>query len=145
MPVFWTVSHSTRLVVTSVKGVASLEDMKGCVAAIMTPATLSYRKLVDLSEGQLALSREDFLTLDEYVRKHSGIGPRGALAITVGSDDGERQAQLFASLSVADRPLKIFREPQAARAWLDTQPSCAFAPWLMEAASMMREEAPPPE
>jgi len=52
---------------------------------------------------------------------------RIVLAITVGSDEGEHHAQLSASLSVADRPLKIFRDPQAARAWLGAQPSCAFA------------------
>ena len=47
MPVFWGLDHSTRLVVITVKGVIRLKDMEDCVEGIMTPATLSYRKLVD--------------------------------------------------------------------------------------------------
>ena len=123
MPVLWgldhltrLVFHSTRLVVISVRGVVHLNDMEECVDGIMTSATMSYRKLVDLSEGQPVLSREDFVALSEYVREHSSTGPQGALAINAGPEEGEQQARLFESLSLADRPLMIFREPQAARA-----------------------------
>ena len=145
MPVLWTVSHSSRLVVISVKSAVLLKDMEECVEGIMTPATLSYRKLMDLSEGHLALSREDMVALAEYVREHSGTSPMGALAIMVASDEGEQQARLFESLSVVNRPLKIFRELQAARTWLDAQPSPALPLWLEEASPAARPEAPPPE
>jgi hypothetical protein len=43
----------------------------------------------------------------------------GAVAIAVGSDESEQQLRLFGSLSVAQRPLEIFRELQAARARLE--------------------------
>ena len=125
MPVLWTVSHATRTVVISVTGAVRLADMQECAAGIMTPATLSYRKLVDLTEVQPAMSAEDIDTLAEYVREQSGIGPMGALAITAGTDEAEQQARLFGSLAVAARPLKIFRELTAAQEWLDTQPSQA--------------------
>jgi hypothetical protein len=113
------------MVVISVKGVVHLADMQECAAGIMTPATLSYRKLVDLTDVQPAMSAEDIAVLAEYVREQSGIGPMGALAITAGSDAAEEQARLFGSLAVADGPLKIFRELAAARDWLDAQPSQA--------------------
>jgi hypothetical protein len=54
----------------------------------------------------------------------------GAVAIAVGSDESEQQVHHFESLSVVDRPLKIFRDLQAARAWLNSQPSRAVLPWL---------------
>jgi hypothetical protein len=119
------------MVVISVKGIVRLADMQECAAGIMTPATLSYRKLVDLSDVQPALSDHDIATLAEYVREQSGIGPMGAMAIAAGTDEAEEQARLFGLLAVADRPLKIFREIGAARAWLDAQPS-QFRRWFEE-------------
>lgn len=133
MPVLWTVFHDRRLVVISVKGIARLGDMKECVDGIITPATQSYAKHLELSEGQLALSRDDLADLAEYVRERSGTGTLGALAITVGSDKDEQQARLFASLSASDRPVKIFRQFQSASIWLDTRPSQTFSPWPEEA------------
>jgi hypothetical protein len=138
MPVLWNVFHSPRLVVVSIQGSVCLKDMEDCVEATMTPATLSYRKLVDLSEGQLALSRADMAALAQCVRQRSGSSPMGALAIAVGSEEGKQQARLFESLSVADRPLKIFHEVQAARDWLQTQPPPALPLWLSEEASAVR-------
>ncbi len=126
MPVLWSVFHATRLVVISVTGSVHLKEMEECVEGIMTPATLSYRKLVDLMGGQPALSRQDIAALAEYAR---GYGGAGALAIAVDSDEGEHQARLFGSLSGADRPWQIFRDPASARTWLDSQPSRAHPPW----------------
>src|SRR5262245_13531432 len=101
MPVHWTVFHATRQVVITARGIVHLSDMEECVEGIMTPATLSYRKLVDLSRGRAALSREDIATLATYARERSGSGPMGPLAITVGSDEAEQQARLFGILSAA--------------------------------------------
>ena len=56
----------------------------------------------------------------------------GALAIVAASDVSYRQARLFESLAVADRPLKIFRELAAARDWLEAEPTKALRPALVE-------------
>ena len=133
MPVLWTVFHATREVVISVDGAVHLKDMEECAEGIMTPATRSYRKLVDLAKGRLALSREDIAALARYVHALGGPGPMGAVAITVGSDESEQQTRHFESLSAVDRPLKIFRDLQVARDWLNTQPSPAVPHWLEEA------------
>ena len=132
MPVLWAVFHSTRLVVITLTGAIHLKDVEDCIVKIMTPATLSYRKLVDVTEGSSMLSGESILALAERVREHDGIGPIGALAIVAASNEGEQQARLFKSLSMAERPLEIFRELRAARGWLDTQPSHAPRPLLEE-------------
>ena len=127
MPVRWGVFHSTRLVVIALTGAIRLKDVEDCVDMIMTPATLSYRKLVDVTEGSSMLGSESIVALAERVREHAGIGPIGPLAIVAASDEGQQQARLFKSLSMADRPLKIFRQRHTARVWLDAQPS--HAPW----------------
>jgi hypothetical protein len=132
MPIRWTVFHSTRDVVISIVGAARLQEMEEYVENVMTPATRSYRKLVNMTQGHLAVSREDMATLAARVRDLGGSGPMGAVAIAVESDESERQVCHFESLSLVDRPLKIFRDLQAARAWLDTQPSRAVPPWLEE-------------
>ncbi len=120
MPVLWSVSHSARLVVITVQGVIGLEDMEQCVAGILTPATLSYRKLVDMTEGSPALSRVDIRALAEQVRERAGRSPLGALAIVAISEESEQQARLFGSVS--DRPWKIFRDVASAQAWLEVHP-----------------------
>ncbi len=132
MPVLWDVFHSTRLVAITLTGAIRLKDVEDCIAKIMTPATLSYRKLVDVTEGSSMLSSENIVALAERVREHAGVGPIGALAIVAASNEGEQQARLFKSLSIANRPLGIFREPHTARAWLDAQPSHAPLPLLEE-------------
>jgi hypothetical protein len=129
MPVLWSVSHATRLVAITVKGVIGLEDMEECVAGILTPATLSYRKLVDLTEGTPALSHDDVRTLAERVREHADHSPLGALAIVAVSPEGEQQARLLGAVS--DRPWQIFRDVASAQAWLEIHPWCP--PLLMTA------------
>ena len=123
MPVHWKVSHSTRSVVISATGVIRLADMEECLRAVAMPATLSYRKLVDLGQAELAVDRDGLIALSRYIREHRGTGRVGPLAIVVGSDEVAQQARQFRSLEVEDRPLKIFRDAEAATAWLDTQPS----------------------
>jgi hypothetical protein len=142
MPVLWTVSHATRSVVISATGVVRLADMEECVRAIVTPATLSYRKLLDFSHARLVPSREGIEALSTYVREHRGTGTMGALAIVVGSDEVEHQARLFKSMEVADRAMEIFREPGIARVWLDAQPSPALPAWLDDAQSAGLPQGP---
>jgi hypothetical protein len=143
MPVFWGLDHSTRLVVITVKGVIRLKDMEDCVEGIMTPATLSYRKLVDMTEGSPGLSCEDIFALGELVREHAGGRATGALAVVDVSDESHRM-RLFKSLSMADRSMRVFREIQSARDWLDTQE--AYAPRLLpgEWPSDLADESPGP-
>ena len=144
MPVHWRVSHSTRSVVISVTGVVRLADMEECMRAIAIPATLSYRKLVDLKHAQLAFGRDGVIELSKYVREHRGTGPMGALALVVRSTAVEQQARQFTSLEVADRSIEIFRDVEAARAWLDTQTSPVVPSWLADETPLSPFPEDPP-
>ena len=104
--------------------------MQECVRAIAMPATLSYRKLVDLRKAELAFGRDGVMALSRYIREHRGTGRMGPLAIVIGSDELEQQARQFRALEVEDRPLKIVRDVETARAWLDSQPSPMLPAWL---------------
>jgi hypothetical protein len=126
MPVLWGVIHSTRLVTITVKGATCRQDIDACTDGIMTPATLSYRKLLDLTQGSLTLSSEDVAALAERVRAHGRAGVIGPLAIVARPGDDKQQALLFEALSTAaDRPLRVFCDLEAARDWFDAIPPTA--------------------
>jgi hypothetical protein len=124
MPVLWGVAHAKRLVTITFKGVICRQDIDDCAAGIMTPATLSYRKLVDLTQGSLPSSPEVMAAFVRHARQHGRSGVMGPLAIVSPPDAQAQRAHLFEALSsAADRPLKVFSDPQAARDWLDTIPA----------------------
>jgi hypothetical protein len=123
MPVLWAVTHATGLVTITFKGVICRQDVDDCADGIMTPATLSYRKLVDLTQASLPSSPAVMAAFVEHAREHGRSGVMGPLAIVTLPDAHGQQAPLFEALSsAADRPLKVFSDAQAARDWLHTIP-----------------------
>ena len=95
MPVIWAAVHSTRLVTITFKGVIARKDMDDYTDGVLTPATLSYRKLVDLTQASLTLTVRTSQQLTERVREHSRAGIMGAVAIAVGPDEQKRYGLLF--------------------------------------------------
>jgi len=129
MPVSWAVAHAKRLVTITFEGNIRRQDIDDCAAGIMTPATLSYRKIVDLTGGSLPSKPDITTALVDHARKHGRSDAMGPLAIVTLPQELGRQAPLFESLSAAaDRSLKVFTDPQAARRWLETIPSSEFPP-----------------
>jgi hypothetical protein len=123
MPVLWGVAHAKRLVTITFKGVICRQDIDDCADGIMTPATLSYRKLVDLTQGSLASSPEVMAAVVGHAREHGRLGAMGPLAFVCPPYAQAQHARLFQALSsAADRPLKVFSDAQAAHGWLDTIP-----------------------
>jgi hypothetical protein len=121
--VSWAVAHANRLVTITFKGVICRQDIGDCADGIMTPATLSYRKVVDLTEASLPSRPGVMAALVEHAREHGRLGVMGPVAIVTFPAAQGRQARLFEALSAAaDRPLKVFTDPQAARDWLETVP-----------------------
>jgi hypothetical protein len=114
----------------TINGVVRLSDMEDYLEKVMSPATMSYHKLVDLTDSSLSLSQQDLAVLAECVRDYASSGPMGALAVVVASDETEQQIRQFGSLSGAERPWKIFRMSQPARDWLASQPMVAPRDWL---------------
>jgi len=122
MPLTWVIDHQARMVVATGSGILSLEDFDAAMDELARPATLSYRKLVDLTHCSSSLGTADMLDLSSRIRGYSSMSALGALAIVAISDENYRQARLFEALDGTDRPIGIFRDPAAARGWLDGQP-----------------------
>ena len=122
MPVQWTVSHPTRLVIAVARGDLRLPDIESYLDGVMTANALPYRKIFDMTQATPHLSDDDLMALGARIRAYIPLGPIGPLAIVATTDESYDQALMFATLAEADRPVQIFRELHLAREWLDTTP-----------------------
>jgi hypothetical protein len=125
MALTWVIDHRTRMVVATGAGILRLEDFETAMDELARPATLSYRKLVDLTHCSSGLGTADMLDLSARIRGYGSMSALGALAIVAASDENYRQARLFQALDGTDRPMQVFRDTPAARDWLDGQPPSA--------------------
>jgi hypothetical protein len=122
MPIAWGVHHAIRTVVATASGELRLADLEHYLEGLAAAATLSYRKVFDLTHGRLALSRDEMLALGEHIRGLESMGSMGKVAVIAVVDEAYQQARLFETLVVAHRPLKVFRDAEAAYEWLKVEP-----------------------
>ena len=122
MPVQWTVSHPTRLVIAIARGDLRLLDIEHYLDGVVTANAMAYRKIFDMSQGTPNLTDDELMMLGARIRAYMALGRIGPLAIVATTDESYQQARMFAALAEADRPIKIFRELHLARKWLDGLP-----------------------
>jgi hypothetical protein len=121
MPVQWTVSHPSCLVIAVAKGQLCRQDIETYLDNIVMANALPYRKIFDMTNASPDLSDDDMMALGARIRAYVSLGQLGPLAIVATTDESYQQARMFAALADAQRPLKIFRELHLARKWLDAQ------------------------
>ncbi len=122
MPVQWTVSHPTRLVIAVARGDLRLPDIESYLDGVVTAGALAYRKIFDMTQSTPNLGDDDLMALGARIRAYIALGEIGPLAIVATTDKSYEQAMMFATLAEANRPVKIFRELHLARQWLDAEP-----------------------
>jgi hypothetical protein len=122
MPLHWTISHPTRLVVVVAKDDVRLQDIESYLDGVVVGDALPYRKLFDVSKASLRLSDDDMMLLGARIRAYATTATEtmGPLAIVATTTESHGQARLFSALADAKRQIKIFRELHAARKWLDS-------------------------
>ena len=123
MPVHWTISHPSRLVVAVAKDEVKVEDIEKYFTGVTTEGAMAYRKIFEIGATSMAMSDDMLKGLGQRVALYAQHGQLGPLAIVASSDESYAQAQIFASSATASRSLQIFREIHAARRWLDEQES----------------------
>jgi hypothetical protein len=124
MPIHWTISKPTKLVVAVCKGPLTRKDIEGYLDAVVVADAMSYRKIFDATRAEAApgaLSDDDMMALGARIRAYATTGEMGPLAIVASTPEGFERAHLYAALSEARRPIKIFRELHEARPWLDAE------------------------
>jgi hypothetical protein len=121
MPIQWTISKPSRLVVAVCRSTLTRQDIEGYLDALVVADVLAYRKIFDMTQSEPSLSDDDMMALGARIRAYattSGIGP---LAIVASTPQSFERAHLFAALAEARRPIKIFKELHEARRWLDAE------------------------
>ena len=96
-------------------------DMVLLFDAVVEHGALGYSKLVDFRQTEPAMSGEEMLELGVRARALHGQGRMGALALVLPDDRGAEAEPLIGMVSVADRPMRIFRDLGQATRWLDGQ------------------------
>lgn len=123
MPVHWTISHPTRLVVAVTKGEVGAQDIEQYFIGVTAAGGMSYRKIFEITHTPHALNDENLKALGARVVYYAANGQIGPVAIVAASEESFAKAQVFAAAAQVDRPLQIFRELHVARRWLDAQPA----------------------
>jgi hypothetical protein len=122
MPIHWTISHPDRLVVAVCEGVVCRSDVEAYLDDIVVAGTLPYRKIFETRDAIAKVDDNDMMALGARIQAYvnTAIEPMGPLAIVAATQEGYEYARLYRVLSEGRRPLKIFRNLQTARRWLDS-------------------------
>ena len=128
MPIRLTVDHPGRNARAVCNGTVSREDVENYFDAVSVAGAGPYPKLFDMADADFAITDTDMLLVAARIRAYaqvsaqSGGEPIGPVAIVAVSQKGFEQAELFAVLADADRPLLVFRTVAEAEQWLKSAP-----------------------
>ena len=103
MPITWTVSHPTRLVVAIAKGNIRTADMLLYLNEICQAGAMPYRKIFDLSSVVATLPTEDVRLVGMHVVALTGDKPTGPLVIVVDSNVIAELTEGFEATAVTKR------------------------------------------
>jgi hypothetical protein len=121
MPIEWTISHGSRLVVAVAKGEMQPEHMRDFLQAIDREGARPYAKMIDVKGLTTRFEPEQIGTFAAVVREREVDGAVGPIAIVVGPGPLAQQARAFSERGHLVRPIRVFAELHEARRWLDQQ------------------------
>ena len=128
MPIEWTISHGSRLVVAVAKGEMQLEHMRDFLQAIDREGARPYAKMIDVKGLTTRFEPEQIGAFAAVVREREVDGAVGPIAIVVGPGPLAEQARAFSERGHLVRPIRVFAELHEARRWLDRQRDAVVDP-----------------
>jgi hypothetical protein len=128
MPIEWTISHGSRLVVAVAKGEMQPEHMRAFLQAIDEAGARPYAKMIDVKGVTTRFDPEQIGTLAAVVREREVDGAVGPIAIIVGPGPLAQQARAFSERGHLVRPIRVFAELHEARRWLDGRRETSIDP-----------------
>jgi hypothetical protein len=121
MPIEWTISHGSRLVVAVAKGEMRPEHMRDFLQAIDQAGARPYGKMIDIKGLTTSFAPEQVGAFAAIVREREVDSVVGPIAIVVGAGPLVQQARAFSERGHLIRPIRVFAELHEARRWLDQQ------------------------
>lgn len=119
MAITWKVSHPARLVVAVGKDEVTSADLLFCLEELGKAGVMPYRKVFDLTGIARMMTQAEVKQVGMRVAAREFGQEIGAVAVVVTSGGIAELVRTFEAAAIADRPLKVFRDLYAARAWLD--------------------------
>lgn len=124
MPIYVTFYHLDQTMVGKTEGEVTLADLMGYLDDVEKAKAVGYAKIFDCSAGQTSLMPMERETLRQRLATyHAKYGKQaGPFAVVAGPDVVQRLGDLDALVRNADtRPVEVFKDIHAARAWLEGQ------------------------
>ena len=121
MTVEWTIDSRERYVTATGEGPVTFDEAVGLLDTLAGARALGYRKLLDARQAHPSFSPEEMMHLAVKVRGLHEQGIMGALAVVATPEQTVTYARLLGALAAADRPIKVFSTPRAARNWIAEQ------------------------
>lgn len=121
MPLYWTIDSRLQSFVATCDGNVDLAEVNVMLDAVVGANGLGYRKLFDSTNGSTQMSAIDMLGIGVRMRAlQDGDREHGPLAIVVPDDKYAMLARLLGILAAARRPMRVFKDAEKARKWLDS-------------------------
>lgn len=138
MPLYWTIDSRLRIFAATCDGDVDLAEVNVMLDAVVGADGLGYRKLFDGTNGDTRTSAIDMLSIGVRLRAlQDGDREHGPLAVVAPEDKHATMSRLFGILAAARRPMRVFKDVEKARKWLDSPAVRASLP------APGRREAPP--
>ncbi len=121
MPLHWTIDAENRLVTAVADGDVARAEVNAFLDEMVGAGALNYRKLFDGSRGDTTMGPDEMLELGVRIRAFHALNPVGPLAVVIPPDKIELVARVLGMLAAADRPMRVFEQPEPAQRWIDAQ------------------------
>jgi len=126
MSLVWSIDPEKRLMTAVAAGEVTRADVETFFEETTAAGVAPYFKLFDGSAIETTLDPEDMLALGVRMQNlHQPGSEMGPLAIVLPLHVMELAHRMVGILAVADRPMRVFTDVEAARAWLEEK-GCAL-------------------
>ena len=79
MPIHWTISKPTKLVVAVCKDAVTRHDIEDYLDAVVIAGALGYRKIFDFTQARAELPDDDMMALGARIRAYATTGSMGRM------------------------------------------------------------------
>jgi hypothetical protein len=117
MPIHLDISDLDRLVIAVVLGEVTGDDIADVAREFLKTGRQHYGKIIDTTAGSSPVDENRLSAIAAFMRADPKAGSRGPLAFVVDPKRGE-QVMKFAEMTADERPVKVFNNLRAARAWV---------------------------
>jgi hypothetical protein len=119
--VTWSIDAENRLMTAIATGSLTRSDIEAFFDETTAAHVAPLAKLFDASAAETAMGPDDMLILGVRMKALHEAGQKmGPLALVLPLSMMELARRLIGILAVADRPMQVFTDSDAARAWLET-------------------------